>query len=168
MIRSTLLAALVLSCSAVVALGEDLLRKKSGSYLGWRKSSTKFQTCSGGRLDIGTGKVLKTQEKCKKRVFHVFGVLVSVNREEDEFTLRDPKGELMTYPLPAEEVSDVSTLAAGVELAIEIEVDDSSGDLGSYQVTTVVHGDVARAQMRMREMDTNAEDRPTRTKLRKD
>jgi hypothetical protein len=61
----SLCAVVVIAVMAGNLLAEDLLKKNTAQYLGWRTGRDQFTTCNQKLLAIGQGKIESTNQKCE-------------------------------------------------------------------------------------------------------
>lgn len=96
-------------------MAEEMLYKEEAKYLGWHTGKKKFTTCSGNIIEVGTGRIEETNEKCEKTKpplpvnTIIKGRVENINYDNRTFQIKDEKGEfrLLFFPLADEEKGKV-------------------------------------------------------------
>lgn len=106
---------LVFICSIVWSgpvLGEEILSTGNGKHLGWRVAADRFTTCSRAEMEIGDGRVERTDEECpahRNNSLVASGDVEYVDMENRTFRVRDESDKLheLFYPVGAELKTEV-------------------------------------------------------------
>ena len=108
-----LLAAILLVsplCFYSFSFAEDLLVKKGAKYLGWTTPvKNQFLTCNNTPMEIGDGKIQKTNESCsepgKIRPIAVFGTVKFVDKTQNflAIEIKDQEWKVPVGTVPSKE-----------------------------------------------------------------
>src|SRR5204862_2765145 len=101
--------------TATVTKVERLVTADRKSYLGVQIDPKTFQTCEGNKLDIGQGKVERTNDPCPTRATPtvwprprpIVGIIKELNPESKTFSITNDAGETMHWFIPLTKQDEV-------------------------------------------------------------
>jgi hypothetical protein len=94
------------------ALGEEILLNRNGKHLGWRVAANRFATCAQAEMEIGEGRIERTDEKCPEHGNNTLvasGDVEFVDVKNRTLRVRDESDKLheLFYPVRAELKTEV-------------------------------------------------------------
>jgi hypothetical protein len=105
---------------AVAARAERLLIKNGGEYLGARTSSSLFTTCHGGKIRIGDGTIVDTDDRCSESI--VGPITGSIGKLARELVVNDSHGNEVIFELTSDEYNRLlREFDAGTTVKVTVE-----------------------------------------------